>query len=248
VNVLGVPVVEFDSCAHALACAEDAIESRRKSFWVAINPQKVYRALQDPRLLSILSQADVGICDGVGVSLAAKLLCGRALRRCTGCDLFFALIARAAETGWKVFFLGASPDSNAQACQALLKRYPRLRVVGRQDGSFSDSTQVVRQINDSGADLLFVGMGSPGQEFWIGENLGRLNARFAMGVGGSFDVASGRAMRAPKIFRRTGTEFLFQLMMEPSRFRRQVVYLPFVLRVLQTKLLGSPVSGGAGGA
>ncbi len=154
--------------------------------------------------------------------------------------MFLRIVPHAAKKGWGVFLLGASPESNAEACAKLQEAYPDLRIVGHQDGYFKDSAQVVSHINSSGADLLFVAMGSPTQEYWIAEHREKINAPFCMGVGGSFDVVSGTIRRAPAIFRRTGTEWLFQLVTEPhKRFRRQTVYVPFMLRVLSKRLVGS---------
>ena len=118
----------------------------------------------------------------------------------------------------------------------LKKRHPGLQIVGRRDGFFKDSAAVVRQINDSRADMLFVAMGSPKQEYWIAKHREAINAPFCMGVGGSLDVASGTIKRAPRVFQKTGTEFLFQLVTEPKRFRRQMVYLPYMLNVLKERL------------
>ena len=240
VNVAGVPVVPFESYDQALACIEATVEAREKTFWVAINPQKCFRAWHESGLLDLLNRADVGICDGGGVSIAARILHGQAIKRCTGCDLFLKVLPHAAEKGWGVFMLGASPESSAGACARLRQTYPDLRIVGRQDGYFTDSAGVVEQITASVADLVFVAMGSPTQEYWIAKHRDQIDAPFCMGVGGSFDVVSGRIRRAPAFFRRTGTEWLFQLLTEPrKRFRRQTVYVPFMLRVLSKKLLGS---------
>jgi len=240
INVAGAPVMPFNSYDQALACIDRAIEAGRKTFWVAINPQKCYRAWHERELLDVLNRADVGICDGVGVSIAAKVLCGQRLPRVTGCDLFFRLLAHAVQRDWGVFMLGASAESNASASEKLCQRFPGLRIVGRQDGFFEDSDAVIDRINASKADLLFVAMGSPTQEYWICEHRDKIDALFCMGVGGSFDVASGRIKRAPAVFRKTGTEWLFQLLTEPhKRFRRQTIYVPFMLRVLSVKLSGS---------
>jgi N-acetylglucosaminyldiphosphoundecaprenol N-acetyl-beta-D-mannosaminyltransferase len=237
-NILGVKVVPFDSYAQALESVEDVVVSGGKSFWMAVNPQKVYRAWNDADVLDVMNRADVGICDGVGVSLAARILQGVSIRRCTGCDLFFRLVARAAEKGWRVFLLGASPESNRGAAEKLQAQYPGLKIVGAVDGYFRDGDEVVRQVNESGAELLFVAMGSPRQEFWIRDHLAKLNVCFCMGVGGSFDVAAGEVRRAPLFFQKTGTEFLFQLFIQPARWRRQIVYFPFMLRVLEQKFFG----------
>ena len=100
VNVAGVPVVPFESYEQALASIETTIEGGQKTFWVAVNPQKCFRAWHESHLFGVLYRADIGICDGVGVSLAARILHGRTIKRCTGCDLFFRILPRAAQKGW----------------------------------------------------------------------------------------------------------------------------------------------------
>jgi len=242
VDVMGVPVMPFESYSQALGCIEATIEEGRKSFWIAVNPQKIYRAWHDQGLSDVLKRADATYCDGVGVSIASKILHGHGLGRITGCDLFFKAVSMASKKGLGVFLLGASPESNSGACRELKKMHPDLRIVGRQDGYFKDSAAVVEQINASKADLLFVAMGTPKQEYWIDRHREDINASFCMGVGGSFDVASGTLKRAPEIFQRTGTEFVFQLITEPlKRWPRQKVYFPFMFRVIGRRVIASIV-------
>jgi N-acetylglucosaminyldiphosphoundecaprenol N-acetyl-beta-D-mannosaminyltransferase len=241
-NITGIPVVPFESYEQVLACIEQRIESARKSFCVAINPIKMYNAWHDPELLTLLRQADIGICDGVGVSIASRILHGRGMKRITGCDLFFRLLRLASEKGYGVFLLGASAPANAAAREALQRTYPDLRIAGWHDGYFQDSQTVVAEINASGADLVFVAMGSPKQEQWIGQHRQSINACFCMGVGGSFDIASGHLRRAPRIFRLTGTEFLFRFVLEPrKRLAHQKILLWFLLRVLGRRLSGARI-------
>ncbi len=242
---MGTPVTPFETYDQALECIGAAVESHRKSFCVAINPVKVYNAWHEPELQSLLRQADISICDGVGISLASRILYGRGIHRITGCDLFFRLLSVASEKQWGVYLLGASPQSNAAARAQLQQRYPGLRIVGWQDGYFKDSRQVVEHINASKADLLFVAMGSPRQEYWIWNHRHEINATFCMGVGGSFDVASGNVKRAPRLFRMTGTEFLFRFVLEPrKRLAHQIILLRFLLHILGQRLFGPAESVG----
>jgi N-acetylglucosaminyldiphosphoundecaprenol N-acetyl-beta-D-mannosaminyltransferase len=153
--------------------------------------------------------------------------------------LFFQLASRAAQKGWRVFMLGASEEANALACSTLCQKYPGLQIVGRQSGFFEDSGCVIERINASQADLLFVAMGSPTQEYWIARHRAEIDAAFCMGVGGSFDVAAGTIKRAPAIFRKVGAEWLYQLVTEPrKRFKRQTVYVPFMLRIIGINVFG----------
>jgi N-acetylglucosaminyldiphosphoundecaprenol N-acetyl-beta-D-mannosaminyltransferase len=139
--------------------------------------------------------------------------------------------------------LGSSAQTNTAARSALQKKYPGLKIVGWHDGYFKDSQKVVEHINSSRANLLFVAMGSPKQEYWIRENWQAIETNFCMGVGGSFDIAAGNLKRAPKIFRVTGTEFLFRLICEP--FKRgpiQKVLLPYALQVMGKKAVDLTLS------
>jgi exopolysaccharide biosynthesis WecB/TagA/CpsF family protein len=243
VNVMGIPVVPFESYDQALECAGEIIESNLKSLWIAINPVKIYHSWQKPELLEFMRQADVGICDGVGVSIASRILHGQSIMRCTGCDLFFKLLSEASRKGWRVYMLGASVQTNTAARAELQKKYPGLKIVGWHDGYFEDSNAIIEQINSSGANLLFVAMGSPKQEDWIQNNWQAINANICMGVGGSFDIASGSIKRAPKIFRVTGTEFLYRLMCEPrKRWPIQKVLVPYFLQVIGKKAVDLTLS------
>jgi len=236
---MGIPVVPFESYDQALECIERIIESNQRSFWVAINPVKSYHAWYEPELLNLLRQTDVGICDGVGVSIASRILHGRSIKRCTGCGLFFRLLSLASRKRWGVYLLGASAQSNATARAELQKMYPDLRIVGWQDGYFEDSRTVIEQINSSKVNLLFVAMGSPKQEYWIWRHRQAIDANFCMGVGGSFDIASGSYRRAPKVFRMTGTEFLFRFIMEPrKRWSNQKILFSYLFRVIEKRLFG----------
>jgi N-acetylglucosaminyldiphosphoundecaprenol N-acetyl-beta-D-mannosaminyltransferase len=238
-DILGVPVSFYRSYEHALQYILERVRGRRRTFCVAVNPEKIFRARQDQQLLSLLHAADVQICDGVGAALAARLLHGRRVCRVTGVQLFLDLVASASRERLAVFLLGASPESNAGACQRLQVDSPDLRIAGAQDGYFQDTDAVIGQINDSGADMLFVAMGSPKQEKWIYEHLDRINVPLCMGVGGSFDVLSGRAKWAPRIVRKLGFEFLYRLMKEPTRWRRQICLPVFAFQVILAKLSGT---------
>jgi hypothetical protein len=116
--------------------------------------------------------------------------------------------------------------------------HPGLDIAGRQDGYFDNDDDVIRHINDSGADMLFVAMGSPRQEKWINKHRDRIYAPYCMGVGGTLDVVNGNVKWAPKFFRKTGTEFLYRLISQPKRIKRQKVLPKFMFLVFKAMLLG----------
>ncbi len=234
VSILGVNVHPFGCSAEVVRCISARIANNQRTFCIAINPLKVCSAIQDARVAAVLETADLCICDGIGVTLASWLLYGKRLKRCTD-TLFDDLVERAAANGWSIFLLGATRDSNERAFTQLRKKYPGLRIAGRRDGYFQDSEEVVHTINKSGADLLFVAMGSPRQELWIAKYRKDIATPFCMGVGGAVDVISGKVKRAPRFFRAIGLEFLYRLIAQPTRFRRQLALPKYTLMVLKAK-------------
>lgn len=232
IEIMEVPVTIFDSYEHASRFIIQSVLQGRRTSCVAINPIKVYTAWKDRQLSAMIHSAEFCVCDGIGMAAAVRLLYGRAIHRITGIQLFFDLLTHAEAKGLRIFLLGARPHSNEKAYEKLRERYPKLQVVGRNDGYFRDSEAVVRRINDSQADMLFVAMGSPHQEKWLARNRDRIEAPFCMGIGGSLDVLGGTTRRAPRVFQRTGTEWLYRLIVHPRRFHKQIVLLPFALTLL----------------
>lgn len=235
-DLMGISITMFTSYRDAENRIIERIRSRQKTFCAAINPEKIYRAQTEPALKELLNSADIHLCDGIGAKMAIRILHGKKVVRITGVQLFFNLIARAEAEGLRVFLLGASLTSNEGAFHTLRRMYPTLKIAGRQDGYFKDDSEVIRRINESGTDMLFAAMGSPRQEQWIAEYRDVIEAPFCMGVGGTFDVVSGNARWAPRFFRKTGTEFLYRLICDPRRIKRQIVLPMFAIKVLSAKL------------
>jgi N-acetylglucosaminyldiphosphoundecaprenol N-acetyl-beta-D-mannosaminyltransferase len=237
VEILGVPVTILSSYNHAVEIVINRIKHRQKTFCVAINPIKIYHAQSNMKLKQLIDSAHIQICDGVGTSIAGRILYGRKIKRITGVQLFHELITKAEKEGLKVFLLGATQDVNNEAYENLLTEHPNLQIVGRYCGYFNGDNNVVRMINDSSADMLFVAMGSPRQEHWIAEHINAIKAPFIMGIGGTLDVVSGHVKWAPNVFRRTGMEFIYRLMKEPKRIKQQKVLPKFVWLVLKSRFV-----------
>ncbi|WP_040227699.1 WecB/TagA/CpsF family glycosyltransferase [Bhargavaea cecembensis] len=214
-----------------------------KSFIVAINPEKLMKAKRDPELHDILNTADFQIPDGVGVLIASRMMKGNIRDRITGVDMMEQLCSRAAKTGDGVFLYGAKPGVAAQAASNLQAKFPGLQVAGTLDGYVKDEREIIDTINQSGAQILFVALGSPTQENFIIANKDKLVPSVFQGVGGSFDVFSGNIKRAPALFRKAGLEWLYRLLKEPARWRRQLELPKFLIAVLTGKRQGK--GGGA---
>jgi N-acetylglucosaminyldiphosphoundecaprenol N-acetyl-beta-D-mannosaminyltransferase len=233
-TILGVDVStdNYDTLTSKLL---EKIDNREKAFIVAINPEKIIKAQDDPSLMKLLNSADFQIPDGIGVILASKFKGGQIRERVTGIDMMLKLCETAAKHQKKVFLYGGKPGRADEAKVKLEEMYPGIQIAGTLHGYEKDQ-QVVRQtINQSQADIIFVAMGSPAQENWIIANKETLHPSVYQGVGGSFDVISGKIERAPESFQKLGLEWLYRLMKEPWRIKRQAVLPLFLIRAITSK-------------
>lgn len=216
--IAGIPVANLTE-AETIDATDRLIQAGGSHYAAVVNAAKVVAANRDESLKRALREADIVTADGMSIVWASRLLGGGLKERVTGIDLFQRLVEHAANRGRSVFFLGARDESVNRMVVCLTTRHPALRVAGYRNGYFNDSESeaVAADIKRTSADLLFVAMGSPAQEFWIANNLSRTGVRFALGVGGSFDHVSGLVPRAPMWMQRLGLEWLHRLMREPRR-------------------------------
>ncbi|WP_106498470.1 WecB/TagA/CpsF family glycosyltransferase [Lentibacillus sp. Marseille-P4043] len=233
-TILGVNVSRetYDSLKQQLFTN---INEKRQSFIVAVNPEKIMKAYRDPALRELINTADYQIPDGVGVLIASKLQGGSISNRITGIDLMMELVQEAVVQEKSIFLYGAKPGVAETASKELMREYPNLKLAGVMNGYVKDNAEIIDAINQSNADILFVAMGSPRQEEWIRENRTKLNVSIFQGVGGSFDVLAGNIKRAPALFRKTGLEWLYRLLAEPWRWKRQLALPKFLMKVIKEK-------------
>jgi N-acetylglucosaminyldiphosphoundecaprenol N-acetyl-beta-D-mannosaminyltransferase len=196
------------------------------------------RSRHDERYGEIVRNAGLVLPDGTGLIWALRFLGGRVQEQISGVDFADNLCRIAPGHGWSFFFFGGRPGVAAKAAERMKAKYPGLIVRGTRSGYFrrDENDIICREIRESGANILLVALGAPKQEYWLAENAARLGGIVSMGVGGSFDVMSGRLKRAPLAWRRMHLEWLYRTIQEPSRIRR-VVKLPlFVALVLMKKI------------
>ena len=203
------------------------------------NPEIIMLAQDDPKMASILKEADLVVPDGIGVVIASKLLKTETLpERVPGYDLIQNTMAQAANKGYKYFFFGGKPGVAEEAKLKMEEKYPGIEIVGCQDGYFKeeDTPAIVEAINESRANILLVCLGAPKQEKWIHENKEVLPyIRVAVGAGGSLDGMAGIVQRAPEIFQKIGLEWFYRLVRQPSRWKRMLVIPTFVGKVVKSK-------------
>ena len=240
VNVLNIPV-DTVTMTDALNYVEYSVEENQLQRYVlAINPEKVMTLRNNEQLLSAFRKASLLIPDGIGVVMAMKLLFQKNIERVAGADLMQNICALAAKKGYGIFIYGSKEEVNRTAAVKLMERYPGIRITGRSHGyvSESDMTNLEREINESGADILFVALGSPMQENWIKTHLPKLNVKICQGIGGTLDTIAGNVKRAPVVFQKVGLEWFYRLLTDPRRIRRQMVLPKFALEVMREKYSG----------
>ncbi len=236
VNILGVPF-STSSFAETIDRLKRAMtEGAAPHHIITANPEIIMIAQEDQTVMRLLHQADIVTPDGIGAVWASQYYGTKLRERVTGAELSEALIAHAEQSGLGVFLLGATPASNRLALERLQQKHPDLRIAGR-DGYFQEeqTAEVVEEIRSFGPSLLLVGLGMPRQELFISDHKAELGAAVMIGIGGVIDIFAGTVKRAPKVWQRLRLEWLYRLLSQPSRWRRQLVLPRFVLTVLRDK-------------
>jgi N-acetylglucosaminyldiphosphoundecaprenol N-acetyl-beta-D-mannosaminyltransferase len=209
-----------------------------------VNPEFIVAARRDPAFAAVLDSTALNVPDGVGVLWAARRA-GHPLReRVAGVDLMRQLCGLASQYKWRTFFLGARAGVAEQAAATLAYRYPGLMVAGAYGGSPRPQEEegIRARVRRARPNLVFVAYGAPAQDKWLARNLSLLAdapppegappGLVGIGVGGSFDYVVGLQKRAPEWMQQAGLEWLYRLLREPRRWRRQTALLYFALSVI----------------
>lgn len=236
-NVLGCKV-HLVNMAEAVQIIEQLVEDRTKcNQVVTLNAEIIYQTKKEIELQRIINRASLVTADGIGTVWGARTLGYPQKERVSGIDLLHELCALGATRGWKIYLLGAAPGVAEKAGHQLEQSYPGLKVCGSWHGYFShqEEPEIIADINSKSPDILFAALGAPKQEYWIDQKRTALKVPVCMGVGGSFDVIAGIKKRAPRVFIALNLEWLYRLLAEPSRWKRQLALPAFVTAVLKQK-------------
>ncbi len=217
-------VVDMDS---AVARVEQFIASGLLHQGCGVNVDQLVKMKDEPYFREIVAACDLVTADGTPVVWASKLFGKHLPERVAGIDLFEALLPVSEKKGYKVFLLGTKPEILEKAREVYQERYPGLQIVGHHHGYYKqeDEPEIARQIEESGAQLLFIAITSPKKEEFVDRNRKALSGvGFVLGVGGSFDIAAGVYDRAPDWMAKAGIEWTYRLWQEPKRmYKRYLV-------------------------
>ena len=231
---------------------EEFITSKKPHIVVTPDTLAIVRARKDSEYYNILKKADLVTPDGAGILWACITLNCPLIERVTGIDLINNICQLAVKRGYSLYLLGSLPGVAEEASKNLIQKYPGLQIVGKHHGYFNscldkdcsnsknkEEIEIIREIKEKHPDILLVGMGVPRQEKWIANNLNKLNVSVCMGVGGSFDVISGRIPRAPLWMQKHGMEWIYRSIKQPIRAFRVLALFYFILVVIVGKLISN---------
>jgi N-acetylglucosaminyldiphosphoundecaprenol N-acetyl-beta-D-mannosaminyltransferase len=236
VHVLGIRFNRV-SMTQAVESILYWIAEKSRRMVITAGPEFVMKTHSDETLQRITQSADLVTADGIGIVWAAARIGRPVPERVTGVELVAELFEEASRRhqSLHVFVLGATEDALQSCLRAFRKQYPTFTFAGR-NGYFNDNEieNVISDIHDFRPDVWLVGLGQPRQEKLIYESLGQLPPCVGIGVGGSIDVWGGTVKRAPGIVQKLNVEWLYRLLKQPSRVKRQMALPRFALKVLKT--------------
>lgn len=238
-----IDAVSWDDVISRIA----AWSSQHQSRYVTLcNVHSVVTASQCAQFNTVLSQADLALPDGAPVAWALRREGFTKQQRINGPDLTWRYLAVAEKLGQSVFFYGSTEDTLAKLLTRIRTEFPKLRVAGAVSPPYralseQEDQAHVNLINQSGANVVFVGLGCPKQETWMAAHRGRIHA-VMLGVGAAFDYHAGTIERAPAWMQKIGMEWLHRLASEPRRLAKRyaVTNTVFIYRMMKSALLGQP--------
>jgi N-acetylglucosaminyldiphosphoundecaprenol N-acetyl-beta-D-mannosaminyltransferase len=218
--------------------------TRNEQNYVCVTPAHgVMECLSDPHLRDIFNKSGLTTPDGMAIVWLLQIKGYRDVRRVYGPDLVAAICEYSLTRGWRHFFYGGAPQVAEKLVERLHLNFPGITIAGTYTPpfrmlTFEEDQAIIEHINALQPDIVWIGIGSPKQERWMAEHLGRVQAPVMIGVGAAFDFIAGEKKQAPYFMQRLGLEWFFRFITEPRRlWRRYIQYPRFVLLAIG-QLLG----------
>lgn len=236
VKIFGIRVDKV-TLKEATVLVEEFLAGNGLSTIYTPNTEIVMEAKDNEKLKALINKGSLVIPDGIGLIHATKIKKKPLPERVTGFDLSMNMIELANKHKLRLYLLGGKPGVSEKAAKNIVKKYPNIDIAGYHHGYFKkkEEKEIVKKINESSPHIIFVGLGFPKQELWIDSYKNQLSAKVAIGNGGTIDILAGKVKRAPKFYQNLGLEWLYRLIKEPQRIKRQLVIPKFMLKVLFSK-------------
>jgi len=241
-TILGIKVSTLNMLM-ALEQLDQWVTARTQNYVCVAPAHSIMDGFNQPDLKRILNGSGMTTPDGMAVVWLLKLKGHRHVQRVYGPDLLLATCEHGLIKGYRHYFYGGAPGVVHKLVEKICARYPGLQVAGTMMHPFhsvsvEEDAKIIDQINAAHADIVWVGLGSPKQEIWMHEHLGRLNSPVMVGVGAAFDFLSGNKPQAPLWMQRSGLEWLFRFGNEPKRLWPRYRQYPKFLLLAVLELLG----------
>lgn len=239
--------VEIDNINFEEAIEEIKSYLRGETLKVIYTPNTeiVMSAKDDENLKMLINSGDMITADGIGLIYAGKIKGKPLKQRVTGYDLSMGILDIANIEGYSLYLLGSKPGVAEIAAENIKNKYNNIDLVGNHNGYFKGShngnpnhpeeLELIQDINEKKPDIIFVGLGFPGQENWIYNNKNKICGKLIIGNGGVIDILAGNSKRAPEIFIKLNLEWFYRLIKEPSRIKRQMAIPKFIFTVIFSK-------------
>jgi len=225
--------VDDISMKTTVECIGESIDAKQSCNIVTVNPELIMAARKNNAFKDVIEHADIVTPDGISLVVIGHLTSRKLTERVTGVDLCDRLAEEASKTGWRIYMLGAKPGVAATAAEKLKSKYPGLHISGVSSADPGDVRENdINNIISAKTNILLVAYGSPAQELWIKKHQKALGHIVTIGVGGSFDFIAGTTKRAPKFIQKIWLEWLWRLIMQPSRWRRMLALPKFAILAL----------------
>lgn len=219
IQLFNINVID-GSYQQILAQCYKKIKKKKKCFIITLNSLMINKYVFNRSFQHAVKKADMIVPDGYGIILASRLFRRELKHQIPGIDLMYKILGLAYEKRLSVFLLGGSWPVVEQTYKNFTKWFPNIKFLGRYSGYLSpdEERRVIQGINKLQPDILLTAMGSPRQELWLAKNKDILEAKILIGLGGSFDVASGHKKRAPVKWREKHLEWLYRCLTSPSKW------------------------------
>jgi N-acetylglucosaminyldiphosphoundecaprenol N-acetyl-beta-D-mannosaminyltransferase len=243
IDILGVGVSAINM-DMAIETIDQWIAKRQNHYICCTDVHGIVRSQSDRRLREIQDKAGLVTPDGMPLVWISRLRNYRQVGRVYGPDLMSEVCSHSASRGYRHFLYGGDKEVPGKLADRLMLKYPGIQIVGTYSPPFRPLTPeedeaIIQRINDSRTDIIWVGIGSPKQEYWMAAHLGRLDVPVMIGVGAAFDFLAGVKKQAPRWIQRSGFEWLFRLITEPRRlWRRYLMVVPLFVVYMALDTLG----------
>ncbi len=240
INLLGLNIDNL-SMQDTLSRIEQIVKERIPVQHVVVNAAKIVHAQKNEQLKDIINNCGLINADGQAVVWASRLLGIPLKERVAGVDLMYNILNIAPKKGWRIYFLGARENVVNTVVSKTESKFPGIQIAGYRDGYFTEDEEldVVEDIKNSKADILFVAISSPKKEQFLNKYMNELMVPFCMGVGGSFDVFAGLVKRAPVWMQKIGMEWFYRILQEPGRmWKRYATTNPIFIYLVAKEKLG----------